>query len=66
MDYILLIIMILVGAVPSIILTLNVPIVVGWKIYRKFKYGYTLYQQNKMNRICHFNEKLTSGYVTIF
>lgn len=44
MDYILLIIMILVGAVPSIILTLNVPIVVGWKIYRKFKYGYTLYQ----------------------
>lgn len=44
MDYILLIIMILVGAVPSIILTLSVPIVVGWKIYRKFKYGYTLYQ----------------------
>ena len=34
----------LIGGVPSIILTLSVPVVLGWKIYRKIKYGYSLYQ----------------------
>lgn len=44
MDYIMLILMILIGGVPSVILTLSVPIMIGWKIYRKIKYGYSLYQ----------------------
>lgn len=33
----------LIRGVPSIILTLSVPVVLGWKIYRKIKYGYSLY-----------------------
>ncbi len=35
--------LILLGGVPVLYLTLSIPVVVVWKIYRKIKYGYTLY-----------------------
>ena len=43
-DWITVILLFLIGGVPSIILTLSVPVMIGWKIYRKIKYGYSLYQ----------------------
>lgn len=43
-DWISVILLFLIGGIPSIILTLSVPVVVGWKICRKIKYGYSLYQ----------------------
>lgn len=33
----------LVGGVPTIAITASIPVVVGWKIYRKIKFGYSLY-----------------------
>ena len=35
--------LILLGGVPILYLTLSIPVVIVWKIYRKIKYGYTLY-----------------------
>ncbi len=43
-DYLTVGLLILIGGIPSILLTISVPVVFGWKVYRKFKYGYTLYQ----------------------
>ena len=43
-DWITVILLFLIGGVPSIILTLSVPVMIGWKFYRKIKYGYSLYQ----------------------
>lgn len=43
-DWIAVILLFLIGGVPSIILTLSVPVMIGWKIYRKIKYGYSLYR----------------------
>ena len=34
----------LIGGLPSIILAFSVPVVLGWKVYRKIKYGYSLYE----------------------
>lgn len=44
LDYLIVGLLFLIGGVPSIILTLSVPVIVVWKFYRKFKYGYSLYQ----------------------
>lgn len=33
----------LVGGVPTIAITASIPVVIGWKIYRKVKLGYSLY-----------------------
>ena len=41
---ILVVLLFLIGGVPSIILTLSVPVMLVWKIYRKARYGYSLYQ----------------------
>ncbi len=35
--------LILLGGIPVLYLTLSIPVVVFWKIYRKIKYGYNLY-----------------------
>ncbi len=35
--------LVLMGGIPVLYLTLSIPVVVVWKIYRKIKYGYTLY-----------------------
>lgn len=43
-DLLMVAVIVLIGGIPSIILTLSVPVVLGWKIYRKFKYGLSLYQ----------------------
>lgn len=43
--------MFLIGGVPSIILTLSVPVIFGWKVYRKIRYGYTLYQQGVYSKM---------------
>lgn len=34
----------LVGGLPTIAITVSIPIVLGWKIYRKVKLGYSIYQ----------------------
>ena len=44
LDYLIVGFLVLIGGVPSVLLTLSVPVIVVWKIYRKFKYGYSLYQ----------------------
>ena len=41
---ILVVLLVLIGGVPSILLTLSVPVMLVWKIYRKVRYGYSLYQ----------------------
>ena len=41
---ILVVLLVLIGGVPSILLTLSVPVMLIWKIYRKVRYGYSLYQ----------------------
>lgn len=33
----------LVGGVPTIAITASIPVVIGWKINRKIKFGYSLY-----------------------
>lgn len=43
-DWIAVILLFVIGGIPSIILTFSVPVMIGWKIYRKIKYGYSLYQ----------------------
>lgn len=34
----------LVGGVPTIAITACIPVMIVWKIYRKVKFGYSLYQ----------------------
>lgn len=34
----------LVGGVPTIAITACIPVMIGWKIYRKVKFGYSLYK----------------------
>lgn len=34
----------LVGGLPTIAITGCIPVMIGWKIYRKVKFGYSLYQ----------------------
>lgn len=34
----------LVGGVPTIAITACIPVMIAWKIYRKAKFGYSLYQ----------------------
>ena len=41
---ILVVLLVLIGGVPSILLTLSVPVMLVWKIYREVRYGYSLYQ----------------------
>ena len=41
---ILVVLLFLIGGVPSILLTFSVPVMLVWKIYRKARYGYSLYQ----------------------
>lgn len=43
-DMIMVGLMVLIGGLPSIFLTLSVPVVIGWKVYRKFRYGYSLFE----------------------
>ena len=33
-----------VGGVPTIAITGYIPVMIGWKVYRKVKLGYSLYQ----------------------
>ncbi|MGN0248832.1 MAG: hypothetical protein ACI4C0_06010 [Lachnospiraceae bacterium] len=40
---VMLVIMGIVGGLSSIVLVLSFPAVLIWKIYRKFRYGYSLY-----------------------
>ena len=40
---VMLVIMGIVGGLSSIVLVLSFPVVLIWKIYRKFRYGYSLY-----------------------
>ena len=44
MSLIMLIIMGIIGGVSTIVITALIPLTVGWKIYRKVKYGYSLYR----------------------
>ena len=46
---ILVVLLVLIGGVPSILLTLSVPVMLVWKIYRKVRYGYSLYQKVKID-----------------
>lgn len=36
-------IMAIIGGIPCLYMTLSIPAVIGWKIYRKFKYNLSLY-----------------------
>lgn len=36
-------IMIILGGIPSIYILISLPVILGQKIYRKIKYGYSLY-----------------------
>lgn len=40
---VMLVIMGIVGGLSSIVLVLSFPVVLIWKIYRKIRYGYSLY-----------------------
>ena len=39
-----LILMGLLGGIPTIAITASIPAVLGWKIYRKMKFGYSIYR----------------------
>lgn len=39
-----LILMGLLGGIPTIAITISIPIIFGWKIYRKIKFGYSIYR----------------------
>lgn len=41
---IMLILIALVGGLPTIAITACIPAMLGWKIYRKIKFGYSLYR----------------------
>lgn len=44
LDWAAVIFLFLIGGIPSVILTLSVPVMIVWKVYRKIKYGYSLYR----------------------
>lgn len=44
LDTILMIFLFILGVLPTLYLTLSIPAVIVWKIYRKVKYGYSLYE----------------------
>ena len=37
----------IVGGIPTIVITGYIPVMIAQKIYRKVKYGYSLYRENK-------------------
>lgn len=41
---VMMIIIALVGGLPTIAITACIPVMIGWKIYRKVKFGYSLYR----------------------
>lgn len=41
---IMMILLAVVGGFPTIAITVCIPVIIVWKIYRKLKYGYSLYR----------------------
>ncbi len=41
---IMMILLAVVGGFPTIAITVCIPVIIIWKIYRKLKYGYSLYR----------------------
>lgn len=44
LSYIMIVIMGLLGGIPTLVLTLGIPVVIIWKFCRKLRFGYTMYQ----------------------
>lgn len=44
LSYIMIVLMGLLGGIPSLVLTLGIPVVIIWKFHRKLRFGYTMYQ----------------------